>query len=174
MLFLTFTVVAISALSLVSASPIHKRYSAAKIQSGADNLCLAPFSAWQNGTLVGTTGCDNAATWDINPGSGSIILHGTTWALQAQGGGNTNNAAVVLWKSQPGLFAQTWYLTGDNRIAITNGVQCLDESTNGPQTYQCTTGNTNQIWIIIPSSTTPPPNHTIGRVAERAPKATAA
>lgn len=38
----------------------------------------------------------------------------------------------------------SWYLTGDNRIAITGGNQCLDEGDNGPQTYQCTTGNTNQ------------------------------
>ena len=37
-----------------------------------------------------------------------------------------------------------WYLTGDNRIAITGGTMCLDEGDNGPQTYQCTTGNTNQ------------------------------
>ncbi|OCF54000.1 hypothetical protein L486_08507 [Kwoniella mangroviensis CBS 10435] len=165
---------AVSSISLVAASPIQKKYSAAKIQSIRDSLCLAPFSAWQNGTVVGTTGCDNGATWEINPGSGSIILHGTNWALQAQGGGSTNNAAVVLWRSAPGTFAQTWYLTGDNRIAITNGVQCLDEGTNGPQTYQCTTGNTNQVWNIIPANGTPPPNHTVGRVAQRAPKPTAA
>ena len=38
----------------------------------------------------------------------------------------------------------SWYLTGDNRIAITGGTHCLDEGDNGPQTYQCTPGNTNQ------------------------------
>jgi hypothetical protein len=37
-----------------------------------------------------------------------------------------------------------WYLTDDQRIAITGGNQCLDEGDNGIQTYQCTTGNTNQ------------------------------
>jgi hypothetical protein len=39
-----------------------------------------------------------------------------------------------------------WYLTGDNRIAITGGTQCLDQgdANVGTQTYQCTTGNTNQ------------------------------
>ncbi|WRT64499.1 uncharacterized protein IL334_001431 [Kwoniella shivajii] len=170
----TLTALAITTLSFVTSSPIQKRYSAAKIQSVQDGLCLAPFTTWTNGTVVGTTGCDQAATWDINPGSGSIILHGTTWALQAQGGGSTNNAAVVLWKSSPGVFAQTWYLTGDNRIAITNGVQCLDEGSTGPQTYQCTDFNTNQAWNIVPATGTPPPNHTIGRVAERGAQPTAA
>lgn len=41
-------------------------------------------------------------------------------------------------------FDTSWYLTPDNRIAITGGDQCLDQGDNGPQTYQCTTGNTNQ------------------------------
>lgn len=49
-----------------------------------------------------------------------------------------------IWDSYPGLFQQTWYLTDDKRIAITGGDQCLDEGDNGIQTYQCTTGNTNQ------------------------------
>ena len=38
----------------------------------------------------------------------------------------------------------SWYLTGDNRIAITGGNQCLDEDATNVQIYQCTTGNTNQ------------------------------
>jgi hypothetical protein len=37
-----------------------------------------------------------------------------------------------------------WFVTGDNRIAITGGDQCLDEGDNGVQTYKCTPGNTNQ------------------------------
>lgn len=40
----------------------------------------------------------------------------------------------------------SWYLTPDNRIAITGGNQCLDQGNaqEMTQTYQCTTGNTNQ------------------------------
>lgn len=38
----------------------------------------------------------------------------------------------------------SWYLTGDNRIAITGGDQCLDMGDNGVQTYQCTPYNDNQ------------------------------
>lgn len=44
------------------------------------------------------------------------------------------------------LIHHSWYLTDDARIAITGGDQCLDEGDNGIQTYQCTTGNTNQIF----------------------------
>lgn len=38
----------------------------------------------------------------------------------------------------------SWYYTDDNRIAITGGNQCLDDDGSRLQTYQCTTGNTNQ------------------------------
>ncbi|OCF33767.1 hypothetical protein I316_04479 [Kwoniella heveanensis BCC8398] len=143
--------------TLISASPIaspdtdpntdahlSKRYSAVRIRSGRDNKCLSPTGTkWTDGTIVTTVDCPNAARWDINPGSGSVILYGSTYALDAFTG-NTNNSPVRIQTSTPGAFQQTWYLTNDNRIAITGGNQCLDEGANGPQTYQCTTGNTNQ------------------------------
>ncbi|WWD21761.1 hypothetical protein CI109_106248 [Kwoniella shandongensis] len=129
--------------------PLTKRYTGVKIQSNRSGLCLRPVGVrWGDGTQVNSTDCDIGAYWDINPGSGSVILTGTTLALDA-GLGTENNEIVKLWTSYPGLFQQTWYLTDDNRIAITGGNQCLDEGDNGPQTYQCTTGNTNQIWYIV-------------------------
>nr|XP_019046844.1 hypothetical protein I302_03447 [Kwoniella bestiolae CBS 10118]OCF25774.1 hypothetical protein I302_03447 [Kwoniella bestiolae CBS 10118] len=132
----------ISFLSMVASSPVEKRYSTVKIRAARDNRCLSPAGArWTDGTQVVTVDCAFAARWDINPGSGSVILHGSTYALDA-GTGSTNNAQLAT--STPGAFQQTWYLTTDNRIAITGGNQCLDEGDNGPQTYQCTTGNTNQ------------------------------
>jgi hypothetical protein len=58
----------------------------------------------------------------------------------------------------PGTAAQHWYFTGDKRLAITGGTQCLDFSTTSgaPQTYACTPGNTNQVWTPgpVPSTTT--------------------
>ncbi|WVQ98345.1 hypothetical protein IAU59_005468 [Kwoniella sp. CBS 9459] len=130
-------------------APLSKRYSAVRIRSARDNKCLSPFGArWTDGTVVTTVDCASAARWDINPGNGSVILYGSTYALDA-GTGSTNNSPVKLQTSVPGAFQQTWYLTTDNRIAITGGTQCLDEGTNGPQTYQCTTGNTNQVWTIV-------------------------
>ncbi|WWD00898.1 hypothetical protein V866_007836 [Kwoniella sp. B9012] len=138
----------VSLLSFISASPVEKRYSTVKIRSARDNKCLSPQGLrWTDGTQVVTVDCGSAARWDINPGSGSVILHGSTYALDA-GTGSTNNAIVKLATSTPGAFQQTWYLTTDNRIAITGGNQCLDEGDNGPQTYQCTSGNTNQVWLI--------------------------
>ncbi|WRT64500.1 uncharacterized protein IL334_001432 [Kwoniella shivajii] len=138
----------ISLLSLVTSSPVAKRYSAVKIRSARDNKCLSPFgNKWVAGTQVTIVDCTSAARWDINPGSGSIILHGSTFALDA-GAGNANNELVKLGNSAPGSFAQTWYLTTDDRIAITGGTQCLDEGINAPQTYQCSSGNTNQVWIV--------------------------
>ncbi|WWD22620.1 hypothetical protein CI109_107113 [Kwoniella shandongensis] len=151
MLTTTTLIPLLSFLALASASPLAltKRYSGVKIQSYRDHKCLSPISdSTSDGTLVTTVDCANAKTWDINPGSGSVILHGVGLALDA-GTGADNNEIVKLWTSYPTLFQQTWYLTGDNRIAITGGNQCLDEGDNGPQTYQCTTGNTNQIWNII-------------------------
>ena len=59
---------------------------------------------------------------------------------------------MKIWTCFSGIQAQTWYYTNDQRIALYNGNQCLD-LTNGStadktiiQTWQCTTGDTNQIW----------------------------
>ena len=54
----------------------------------------------------------------------------------------------------------SWYLTDDNRIAITGGDQCLDEGDQGIQTWQCTTGNTNQVFYVQGGNDTPPPSST--------------
>nr|ODO04104.1 hypothetical protein L204_00459 [Cryptococcus depauperatus CBS 7855] len=138
-------------LALAAASPIEKRYKGVKIQSYRDRKCLSPANAnYANGVQVVSVPCDQAHRWDINPGSGSIILTGTNFALDA-GTGWDNNEIVKIWQSYPGLFQQTWYLTDDWRIAITGGNQCLDEGDNGPQTYQCTTGNTNQSGLELTS-----------------------
>lgn len=154
MIFTTL-VALLSIASLATASPLpearslNKRYTRVQIQSNRNGECLVPEGAkWGNGFQVITKPCYQATWWDINPGSGSILLSGTSMALDA-GTGTENNEIVKIWQSYPGLFQQTWYLTPDNRIAITGGDQCLDQGDNGPQTYQCTTGNTNQIWYII-------------------------
>ncbi|KAK8847669.1 hypothetical protein IAR55_005528 [Kwoniella newhampshirensis] len=160
MLVPLFSFLALSTLTLASPLPktqaLSKRYSGVKIQSYRNGLCLQPIGRGmgnsipiiENGTPVGTVDCSYARTWDINPGSGSVILSGTNFALDA-GTGWENNERVKVWQSYPGLFQQTWYLTDDDRIAITGGNQCLDEDYNGPQTYQCTTGNTNQVWYVL-------------------------
>ncbi|WVQ80075.1 hypothetical protein IAT38_002176 [Cryptococcus sp. DSM 104549] len=135
-------------LALTSATPIAKRHTGVRIKSGVNGQCLNPVAGAGDGTIVGTTNCDNAALWDIEEGSGSVILHGTNFALDATDG-RTNNQLVKLWTSYPTLFQQTWYLTPDRRIAITGGDQCLDQGPSGPQTYKCTYMNDNQVWNVV-------------------------
>jgi hypothetical protein len=66
-----------------------------------------------------------------------------------------NNGPAKVYTCYPGLAAQHWYFTADDRIALTGGDQCLDlnDSTGAPQTYQCTIGNTNQVWTPGGTST---------------------
>ncbi|ODN74516.1 hypothetical protein L202_06892 [Cryptococcus amylolentus CBS 6039] len=161
MLFSTASILSFLALtSLTSASPLPneprglaKRATNMRIKSYRDGTCLTGAGGkWGIGTAITTGLCSEAPTWTINNnGSGSIILEpsNTTPQLALDAGtGTDNNEGVKLWTSYPGLFQQTWYYTDDNRIAITGGDQCLDQGDDGPQTYQCTTGNTNQIWYL--------------------------
>jgi len=154
-----------------------KRYMGVRIVSGRDGKCLAADPNPGIGSAVQTFDCNlnylYPMNWDINPGSGSIILSGSSLALDA-GSSPGDNGALKVWTSYPSLYQQTWYLTRDNRIAITGGDQCLDEGDNGIQTYQCATGNTNQVFYIQtdgakPSSTSPVPSSTSSAAPPKGP-----
>jgi len=77
------------------ASPI-KRANNQLIVSTRDGKCLSPIggaaavSAGQigNGTPLIAMDCTAAAGWDISPGSGSVILTGTGFAMDAGIPGN--------------------------------------------------------------------------------------
>lgn len=150
-MFISSALLAVVALlpSFAVASPMQKRYTNQVIKSYRTGTCLTLQGGVQivDGSLLRVGDCATATRWDISPGSGSVIVSGTNFALDA-GTNPHNNVPAKVWTSFPGLTQQTWYLTPDNRIAITGGNQCLDEGDNGPQTYQCTTGNTNQIWYV--------------------------
>lgn len=77
-------------LALTSASPITKRESNRLIESGRNSgFCLsvqggrAAVAAGQigNDTPVVTLACGAASYWDISKGSGSVIVSGTSYAL---------------------------------------------------------------------------------------------
>lgn len=77
-------------LALVSASPVVKRADSRLIQSGRSNgYCLSVQGGRQavadgnfnNGTPVTTLLCSVASFWDISPGSGSVVVSGTNYAL---------------------------------------------------------------------------------------------
>ncbi|WVQ94570.1 hypothetical protein IAU59_001650 [Kwoniella sp. CBS 9459] len=142
-------------LALASASPIVKRYQGVKIQSVANGRCITPKAPNVETSLVVAIDCDRAQGWDISPGSGSIILSGTNLALHAKTG-TEDHEKLTVEESSPGAFQQTWYLTDDNRIAITGGTQCLDQgnTAEGTQIYQCTPDNINQEWHILEADET--------------------
>jgi len=98
--------------SAALASPIVKRANNQLIQSTTSGLCLSPTSGAAgvaNGALGDDTNvvvldCGDAATWDISPGSGSIILAGTNYALDAgENPGATGEVKVNDMHSRLGL-----------------------------------------------------------------------
>ncbi|WWD16291.1 hypothetical protein CI109_100717 [Kwoniella shandongensis] len=149
-------------LAYAAPAPLAKRATNQLIYAGRDNLCLSLETGSQgnngasnlsNGLAVVSKPCDQATVWDINSGSGSIFVSNSDSAYALDAGENPGNfGSLKIWQSYPGLYQQTWYYTDDKRIAITGGDQCLDEGDNGVQLYQCTTGNTNQIWnTVVPT-----------------------
>jgi hypothetical protein len=90
-------------LSLIctSASPI-KRANNQLIVSSRDQKCLSPaggaaaVSAGQigNGTPLVSMDCNAAAGWDISLGSGSVVLTGTSFAMDAGVPGNNGQLKV--------------------------------------------------------------------------------
>lgn len=105
-------------LSLASASPI-KRANNQLIVSSRDQKCLSPaggaaaVTAGQvgNGTPLITMDCAQAAGWDISPGSGSVTLTGTSFAMDAgTTPGNNGQLKVGL------LFSTRHWLERDPRL----------------------------------------------------------
>jgi hypothetical protein len=83
-----------------------------------------------------------------------------------------------IWQCYDGLLQENLWITEDNRIAVANGPgQCADvraESTpdvSGPypvtktlQSWSCTAGNTNQIFIFNQTPTPPGPTPPTGQM----------
>lgn len=101
----------LASLSLITpaqAGPIQKRYTSALIRSYRTNTCLTLQGGVQivDGSLLSVGDCSTATRWDINPGSGSVIVSGTSFALDA-GIGPHNNVPAKVWTSYPGAPQQT-------------------------------------------------------------------
>ena len=98
------------ALALAMPSPLGKRFTSRTIRSGRDGKCLslsvtAPFPS--NGAEVFTEPCSAASLWDIDEGSGSILLAAHTGFALDAGSNPQNNGGLKVWQSYPGLFQQT-------------------------------------------------------------------
>jgi hypothetical protein len=98
-------------LALTSASPLSKRYHGVVIQAGRDGLCISPdvssASLVTDGTPVVAKACSEALSWDIAPGSGSVVLHGNNGFALDAGSAPGNNQGLKVWTSYPGLYQQT-------------------------------------------------------------------
>lgn len=93
-------------LAAAAPSPIQKRFTNAYIVSGRTGRCLSTNPQGGVGAPVNLVDCSQATKWDINPGSGSVILSGTNFALDA-GVNPSNFGRLKVWTSYPGLFQQT-------------------------------------------------------------------
>ncbi|KAJ8520470.1 hypothetical protein ONZ45_g2708 [Pleurotus djamor] len=106
-----------------------------------------------NGTPVQIYDCNGtgAQNWVVQSGSTKVQLAGTNFCLDA-GSAPANGIGMKIWTCFDNLPAQQWYYTGDLRVAVEGKGQCLDltngnlANSNQLQTWQCTDGNTNQIW----------------------------
>lgn len=95
MLMITYLSAILLSILPIFASPI-KRANNQSIVSSRDGKCLSPIggaaavSAGRigNGTPLITMDCATAAGWDISPGSGSVVLTGTGFAMDAGIPGN--------------------------------------------------------------------------------------
>lgn len=99
--------------SVTYASPITKRANNQVTQSANSNLCISP-AVGARGVASGNVGndvtlvslpCEEAATWDISRGSGSIILDSTNYAIDAGENPGDNGALKVC----TGSSVCAWY-----------------------------------------------------------------
>jgi len=147
--------VAIPSSAASTTTPTPPKPTAVKIHPhGVSKTCLNVAGGVRaNGTAVQINDCNGSAAqnWIINPGSTQVRLNGTDFCLDA-GSKPGNGVPMKIWTCFDNLPAQTWFYTGDLRIALQNQGQCLDLTSgslvpgNRVQTWQCTTGNTNQVW----------------------------
>jgi hypothetical protein len=100
-------------LPLIAASPVRHLaaredfvYTQAKIVSGRNGQCLSINGPLSDGSPVTTNPCYESTLWDISPGSGTVVVSGTNFALDA--GGNPHDfVPAKVWTSYPGLTQQT-------------------------------------------------------------------
>ncbi|WVQ77601.1 hypothetical protein IAR50_007289 [Cryptococcus sp. DSM 104548] len=154
-----------------------RRLSGVKIQSGHTGQCLAPVggSNATAGTQISTLNCTDSgvAHWDMNYGSGQVVLTDTVGQddilVMDAGSGKDDGESLTVEVYSNGSFAQIWYLTTDNRIAITDGDECLEmDDDEMVKTEPCAGADTNQVWWLLAGdndATLSPPDSTFAQAA---------
>ncbi|KAJ2918185.1 hypothetical protein MD484_g2219, partial [Candolleomyces efflorescens] len=123
---------------------------------GNTGKCLdARGGAAANGTVVQVYDCNggNAQRWTLRPGDTQVELAGTGFCLDASSSPG-NRTPMKLWKCISGLRAQTWNYNARSQLTLATLGQCLDltrgdlANRNTVQTFQCSNGNSNQVWTV--------------------------
>jgi hypothetical protein len=83
---------------------LSKRYTGVLIKANRDGLCISvdggnQKAVYADGTAVVSIPCSQATTWDINPGSGSVLVSGHNGFALDAGTNPTNNGALKVSSS---------------------------------------------------------------------------
>jgi peptidoglycan/xylan/chitin deacetylase (PgdA/CDA1 family) len=112
-------------------------------------------NAYGNGVAVTLQPCSSVTVkWALSSGDTTVTTDNGAYSFDS-GNSPTSGTLMKIWQAYgTGLANQNWYLTDDNRIALTNQGLCLDLPSGNKaagqrlQLWRCTTGNTNQIWTL--------------------------
>lgn len=123
--------------------------------NGNSGYCVDVQGAnFANGTPVQVYQCNGTPAQNfqlVRNAAGQVRVSGTNFCLDA-GENPVNGSKLKIWQCYAGLKQQTWWYTGDNRLAIYNGGLCVDLTdghlTNGNQlqVWSCSSGNNNQVF----------------------------
>ncbi|KAF8914423.1 carbohydrate-binding module family 13 protein [Gymnopilus junonius] len=110
-------------------------------------------AVYANGTPVQIYDCNGtgAQKWVLNRGSTKVKVFGQNFCLDA-GSSPANGVGMKIWQCYDDLRAQQWYYGPDNSLTLDGTAFCLDltngvlTNSNQLQTWQCYSGNGNQIW----------------------------
>jgi hypothetical protein len=85
---------------------LSKRYTGVLIKANRDGLCISVDGGNQkanyaDGTAVVSIPCSQATTWDINPGSGSVLVSGHNGFALDAGTNPSNNGALKVSEIGP-------------------------------------------------------------------------
>ncbi|WWC72835.1 uncharacterized protein I206_106799 [Kwoniella pini CBS 10737] len=138
---------------LISATLAQTAFAAVQsIGSGGQCLQVSGTPAENSNVILGSCNSANSQQtstgqqWVISSGNNAngVQLFGTSYCLDAQTDPAAGRQVVIsTCKQNP---SQIWYLTADNRIAITGGTQCLSASGSNAQTQNCGPGIASEAW----------------------------
>ncbi|WWC63737.1 uncharacterized protein I303_106342 [Kwoniella dejecticola CBS 10117] len=138
---------------LVSATLAQTAFAAVQsLGSGGQCLQVSGTPAENSNVVLGSCNSANSQQtstgqqWIISEGNNAngVQLFGTNFCLDAQTSPAPGRQVVIATCQQNP--SQIWYLTGDNRVAITGGTQCLSASGSNAETQNCAPNVASEAW----------------------------